>query len=264
MENKLSIVGFQMWGPFRQSLMDEHRFYIEQARTRLLSQFANIEAEADRATEEHLANKSIHFNPDRSDPSADYEEAYDKGIEFYQLLSDMRDNTQLSVIAGMFHQWDKRLRDWIIREMRHWHHGKNAADAIWKADVPAILDFLGAFGFNVKAFPFYGRLDAMRLVVNVFKHGNGPSFDELRTSFPEFILNPLGAEDNCQFLLQYLDHTNIKGSAAELDQFSQAILNFWKAIPEQIFLPDDEVNIPPWFAKALSKDSLRRNSSNDK
>ena len=40
---------FQMWGPFRQSLIDGHLFYVEQARKRLLTQFENIEAEADKA-----------------------------------------------------------------------------------------------------------------------------------------------------------------------------------------------------------------------
>lgn len=249
----MSILGFQMSEPFRQSLMEEHRFYIEQARKRLLSQFENMEVEADQAAKEHLDNMSVHFNPDRHDSSDFYEAAQDKGIEFYQLLSDMRDNTQLSVIAGMFHQWDKRLRDWIIREMRHWHHGKNAASSIWKADVSAIMDFLVAFGFNVKVLPIYGRLDAMRLVVNVFKHGNGPSLDELKKSFPEFIPNPLGEDGNHPFFFQYLDHTNMTVSVVHLDQFSEAILNFWKEVPKEIFLPDEQ-NAPPWFEKAFLKD----------
>jgi len=43
---------FQMWGPFRQSLIDGHLFYVGQARKRLLSQFDDIEADADRAAEE--------------------------------------------------------------------------------------------------------------------------------------------------------------------------------------------------------------------
>jgi hypothetical protein len=43
---------FQMLGPFRQSLIDRHLFYVGQARKRLLSQFDDIEADADRAVEE--------------------------------------------------------------------------------------------------------------------------------------------------------------------------------------------------------------------
>ena len=249
----MSILGFQMWEPFRQNLMAEHCFFVDQARKRLLSQFENMETEADQAAEEHLEKMSIHFNPDSNDPSDFYEAAHDKGIEFYQLLSDMHEATRLSVVAGMFHQWDKKLREWIVREMRHWHHGENATKAIWKADAPAIMDFLVAFGFNVKELPSYRRLDAMRLVVNVFKHGNGGSLDELKKLFPEFISDPFGEGGDHQLLLHYSDHTNLTVSDAHLDQFSEAILDFWKGVPKAIFLPE-EWNAPKWFEKAVLKD----------
>ena len=61
---------FQMWGPFRQSLIDGHLFYVEQARKRLLTQFENIEAEADKASEDWLENNSHRFDPDRDALSA--------------------------------------------------------------------------------------------------------------------------------------------------------------------------------------------------
>jgi hypothetical protein len=73
-------VMFYMWEPFRQSLIKGHLFHVEQARKRLLSQFDNIEADADRAAEEWL--DSQYFDPDRDDSGADYERANDVGIEF--------------------------------------------------------------------------------------------------------------------------------------------------------------------------------------
>lgn len=60
---------FQMWGPFRQSLIAGHLFYVEQARRRLLSQFGDIEAEADKAAEDWLRRSSGRFDPDRHDPA---------------------------------------------------------------------------------------------------------------------------------------------------------------------------------------------------
>ncbi len=250
----MSAVGFQMWEPTRQNLMAEHRFYVDQARKRLLSQFENIGTEADKAADEHLEKMSIHFNPDVHDSSAYEEAAYDKGIEHYQLLSDMHETTRLSVIAGMFYQWDKNLRDWFVREMHHWHHGENATKFIRKADVPMIMDILAAFRFNVKELPSYGRLDAMRLVVNVFKHGNGPSLNELQKEFPEFVPRALGNDRQYEFSRYQLTHTNMKVSDAHLAQFSEAVLDFWKAVPKAIFLPDN-LNSPKKFEEALLKDS---------
>src|SRR3954471_14093989 len=93
---------FHMWGPFRQSLIKGHLFYVEQARKRLLSQFDDMEADADRAAEEGLEQSGQHVDPDRHDPGDFYEAAHNVGIEFYGLLSDLRDQTRLSVVAGMF------------------------------------------------------------------------------------------------------------------------------------------------------------------
>ena len=112
---------FHMWEPFRASLIANHQFYVDQSRKRLLSQFDNIEPEADKATEEWLERSNSRFDPDRHDPADFYETAHEVGIEFYGLLSDMRDQTWLSVVAGMFHEWDKQLRGWLVREIGHWH-----------------------------------------------------------------------------------------------------------------------------------------------
>ena len=212
-----------------------------------------MEAEANNAAEEYLDKTSAHFNPDIHDPSDFYEAANNIEIEFYQLLNEMLENTRLSVIAGMFHQWDKSLRDWIVSEVRHWHRGENVTKSIWKADFPAIVDFLVAVGFDVRKSPCYEQLNAMRLVVNVFKHGNGPSFDELKEAFPKFFPDMLGGDSEHRFSFSFADHTNMKVSDVHLEEFSEAILDFWKAVPENIYL-GEELDAPKWFEKAFLKD----------
>jgi hypothetical protein len=246
-----------MWEPFRQDRMAEHHFYVEQARKRLLSQFENIETEANQATEEHLEKVSIRFDADKHDPSRfnedAHEAAHEKGIEFYQLLSEMREATRLSVIAGMFHQWDKHLRDWIALEMRHEHRGKSTAKTIWGANFPETIDFLAAFGFDVKALACYPRLDAMRQVVNTYKHGNGSSLDALKKSFPEFISNPLDIAGVPEMFRQHSDHTDLKLTDGHVVQFSEAILEFWRAVPDETFCVDSS-KLPDRFQRALKKD----------
>ena len=81
---------FHMWGRFRQSLIDGHNFYLEQAQKRLLSQFNNIEDEAEKYAEEWLEKVGSHFDPDRHDPSDFYEQAHEESIAFYQMLDDLR------------------------------------------------------------------------------------------------------------------------------------------------------------------------------
>jgi hypothetical protein len=248
----MNIVAFQMWEPIRQAWMAEHRFYVEQAQKRLLSQFDNLEAEADKAAEEHLEQISQFFDGDSHDEADFYESANDKGIEFYQLLSDMQERTRLSVIAGMYYEWDKKLRKWITRDLRHWCRGENVAKSIWKADISSIFDFLRVLDFDAKALQGYERMDAMHLVVNVFKHGDGTSLDELKKKYPEFVPAPLGLGE--EYYPHRLDHTNLVVTDSHLEQFSAAILDFWQSVPKEMWIKRDQIEFPKWFEKAFLKD----------
>ena len=65
---KRPTVLFQVWEPFRQSVIEENRFYLEQAKGKLLSQFNDIDREADAAGERWLEDQTPYFDPDRDDP----------------------------------------------------------------------------------------------------------------------------------------------------------------------------------------------------
>lgn len=239
---------FQMWKPFRQSLIKGHLFYVEQARKRLLSQFDDIEADADRAADEWLEQSGQHFDPDRHDPGDFYEAANDVRIEFYGLLSDLREQTCLSVVAGMFHEWDKQLRDWLVREIQHWHRGDIAASKVWSADFSQIADLLESFGWNFRGAGYFRALDACRLVVNVYKHGEGKSLDELRNGFPEYLAAGGGLSGT-----KYRDHTHLTVSDNQFQSFSDAILAFWRDVPENVVY-SQLTGVPDWFCNAILKD----------
>lgn len=166
---------YQLVDSERELRVSEHRFYVEQAKTRLLSQFANIEAEADQAESEHWERSGQSFDPDWHDHGDLADAARDHGVEFYQLLSEMHDRTRLSVVAGMYHHWDKTFRRFLVREFR-WPKlviGDNTRRALWKLDSAKLERLLEAIGLDLSALACYPRIDAMRLVVNVFKHGEG-------------------------------------------------------------------------------------------
>ncbi len=247
MEN---IVLFQMWEPFRRSLIEGHCFYLEQAKQRLLSQFENIESEVDSARERWLENNKNRFDPERHDAGDFYERANDAGIEFYQLLSDMRDQTWLSVVAGMYHEWDKQLRKWISDEVRHWHRGENVNSRIWMVTFGDIVDLLESFGWGIRSTYYFQDLMACNLIVNVYKHGDGAAFKNLKASFSEY----LPAIDPLWDGIEYRDYSYLKVDECQLERLSQAILGFWEDAPSQIIASED-ISAPSWFEKALKKDN---------
>ncbi|MGO1394615.1 MAG: hypothetical protein ACTHU9_02995 [Halomonas sp.] len=244
---------FQMWEPFRQSLIAGHHFYVNQARKRLLSQFNDIEVEADKASEEWLEKNNHRFDPDKHDEGDFYESARDAGIEFYQLLSDMQDRTRLSVVAGMYHEWDKHLRKWLTDEIRHWHTGDIVSNKVWAVDFGKLAELLEGLGWQVRSQDYFPKLDACRLVVNVYKHGKGSSLNDLKQSYPEYFSDPFSNIGGAFSGLKYLDHTDLSVSDDQLQGFSEAIVAFWKDVPENI-LNREDLDVPSWFVKAMLKD----------
>jgi len=249
---------FDMWRPFRGSLLQRHRFYVEQAKRRLLSQFENMSAEADQFGEEWLANQNGNFNPDTDDPSDCYEEAYDASIDFYQMLGDMQKSTRLSVAAGMFHEWDKQFRDWIGKEVWHWNQGSEVKKAIWTVKIEDLIDLFEGLGWAIRSKGYYVPLCRCRLVVNAYKHGDGVAMEELRKSHPEFLTKPWSFGEA---MLKYANHDDLEIEEAHIDEFSNAIIEFWNDVPDRI-LYDEKLAVPEWLMKACAKDSKRKQETN--
>lgn len=233
--------------------ISEHRFYVEQAKGRILSQFANIEVEAEQEEAQHWECSGQSFDSEWHDPCDLAEAARDHGVEFYQLLSDMHDRTRLSVVAGMYHHWDKTFRRFLVREFR-WTRlviGNHTRRALWRLDSTELEQLLRVLGLDLRQLPTFPRLDAMRLVVNVFKHGEGPSLDELRQSYPEFLHENSHDRD-------FYDDTDLTVSDAHIEEFSSAIESFWRDIPSSpIFDAEADIDVPLKFAKAWNKDNVQ-------
>ena len=245
-------VFLQMWGPFRDHLVANHEFYVAQAKGRLLTQFNDeaMKADADQHAEDWLASRAQYFDPDRDDPADAYEQSWDEAVSFYQGLVDLQKTTRLSIIAGIYHEWEKQLRDWLGREMGHHRLGEHTNAAIWRVVIGDIFDFLECCQWPVRERPYYADLNICHLVVNVYKHGNGNSFKELKEKAPEIA----GAKDELPgFFLSALDYTNLEVGDADLERFSDAIVAFWQDVPENVFFSQLSGE-PKWLKKAVEKD----------
>ena len=253
-------VFFQMYSGYRAQLIEKHEFFVRQAKTRLLEQFTDeaISQDADRAVEESLEQRGHYFDPDYHDPGDLEEAAYHDGIWRHQLLTDLRDSVRLSIVTGFFHEWEKNLRQWLVDEVQHWHYGDETRETIWKISLSELFDLLESFGWGLRSTLYFRDLDACRLVVNVHKHGNGPSLAELSSSYPQFIDHPLGAfRGEVGMLWCSPSYEYLKVTDRDLEVFSSAILRFWRDVPENVF--DSQITEPPsWLIKAIEKDQQQK------
>ncbi len=244
-------VFLQMWGPTREHLIANHQFYVEQARSRLLNQFddATMKAAAQRHSDEWLEERAKHFDPERHDPGANYEAAYDENTSFYLSLAGLRDSTRLSIIAGMFHEWEKQVRDWLGRELGHHGLREPVHAAVWSVKVDDLLELFEKCAWPVRDQEFFPLLQRCQLVANVYKHGNGPSFEALKQLAPELV----GGQELPAFFVSALDYSALEVSDDDLAAFAEAITAFWRAVPENIFF-SQVGEAPKWLEKALRKE----------
>lgn len=241
---------FHLWKPYRLSVLELHRFYIDQGKKKLLSQFEDIEKEASEAAERWLELRSQRFDPDRDDPGSILEDAYQEEIEYYQLLNDLRDQTRLSLVAGMYHAWDKELRGWLLKEIGHFHIGQNVTKKMWQANFDEIVELLDSTGLANRNASCLQILSACRYVVNVYKHGEGFSLDRLKQKHRQYLrscsINDKSAD------MYWVDHTHLSVSDSQLDEFANAITDFWRSLPDCV--QGDSIEVPSWLEKAVESD----------
>lgn len=235
---------FMMWEPHRKSLVASHLFYMHRGEEKLLSQFENMGQEATQAADDWLERNSRRFDPDRDDPGSFEEDAYGEGVEFYRLLSELRDQTILSMVAGIFQNWDKELRSWLTEEFHRWCRSSLIEANIWSANFDQIIGLVKSLGLAQPDAEYLKTLSACRYVVNVYKHGKGSSLQSLKENHPEFF--PRLADQRLPLDLDFIDHRYLAVTTEQLRFFSDAVVGFWMGVPEKIHSTDvDEV--PDWL-----------------
>jgi hypothetical protein len=212
-----------MWHGTRSRFLGRHDFYVEQIKERVFPPFRDIEAQAQAYGEE--AYKSLCSG------------TYDENVDAADLAeSDLKKQVLLGGLAGLYHQWDKDLRDFLEHELRHDLKADAAVKHSWHPDIGGIFDALKDFGWDCTAEPFYQKIDACRLIVNAYKHGKGKSLNDLAKRFPEYLPDPIPQTSPLFMGNEFLDPERLDVSEAQFEKLAAALRQFWERFPERSFL----------------------------
>src|SRR5579871_2176214 len=105
-----------MYTAERRHIIERHDFYVDQIKKRLFLSFQNIDGEADAHANE-VFHQMGRYASEYDDPTIYAEAAYEAAIEHVQLLADLHNQVILGALAGVYHQWDKELRKFMVREL---------------------------------------------------------------------------------------------------------------------------------------------------
>lgn len=246
----------QKWTTFyldslgRDFILSRYTFYLDQAKERLFPQFDDIEGQSRRYSDKWYEDAGQRFNPDIHDADAFVEKAWDEGINYGLMLEDMRNDIYLALLAGLYHRWDKDLREWVVRELAHWIERERVEKKIWNVQRHILCQLLDSLGIPVTSQPFYPLLDAYGKLVNVYKHGKGSAFDSLRGSHPEYFRRDIQSDA----YWKYTAHDDLAVSDEQFKALTDTLYAFWGCIPQYTSSEDALDEIPKWFIQIIESD----------
>jgi hypothetical protein len=221
----------------KRCIFEEHDFYVAQINQRVIAQFQNLEKDADHHAEAEYKRMSARYGHEDADPAAFAEAAHDNAIGFYTMLSELKQQVILGALAGLYHRWEKGLRGFIERELAHDFVQEDADKAAWSGPINDVFGILEQFGWDIRAQPFFPAIDVCRLVVNVYKHGQGPSCTELNKKYPQYLPDPIGSILPTK-RPRRISHEWLALTEQEFAEIAKGLCAFWEAFPERLYLKE--------------------------
>ena len=225
-----------MWEGFREHVLEKHDAFVEAMKERVFPIFRDIDSEAEGfADKKYNELMSMPYWDENVDASSIADMAQDLAIAKYESLAFLKHEMLLGALAGLYHLWERMLRDFLEHEFKHWMKRELSEELAWKKSINQTLAMLGSFGWDPRKQPFFGEIDACRLIVNVYKHGKGDAVKTLAATYPRYVGHPLGLDMKDGFGLELLDHDHLKVTEVDILRIASNLRQFWETFPERLF-----------------------------
>jgi hypothetical protein len=225
-----------MWSGTREIILKRHDFFVAEVKSRVLTHFQDIEDEAEKYAESEYERLGSLWCGEHVDVADVAEAATGRGQEFYGLLLDMKVQMTLGALSTLYHQWDKDLRNFVERELNQCFVREDVVKICWGPNIGNVFDILKQFGWDIRCSAFFKRIDACRLIVNVYKHGKGHSIDKLAIEFPAYLKGPFFGVPDIPPLFKSPRYEHLSVSDDEFDEIANALRAFWVEFPERMYL----------------------------
>ena len=201
---------------------------------RILPTFANAELETEEF--QNTLWNNLMEQPCSSD-TEDYSDYIDyvqeESIRKYELLSLMRYRTIAMWIACMCQVWEQQLFYFIIQEERNECIQYNASDK--KKGFSFIKDVFEYHNQPFEKMKCWAKIHELRQLVNVIKHAEGWSENELRKIRPDlFIDQATGKLDLLNLYHSSLLEETIQIGEKDFTEYHNALVAFWDELPERM------------------------------
>jgi hypothetical protein len=215
---------------FQRSYIPATYRVVEVFLNRLVPTFATAEAESEALTNELWeAAMSRSYDSNGLDDSDIAEAVQEAGVEHYFNLKEMEQGILNCCALFLYHLFEQHLMQFHRQELLGWLE-RNEIRLFTHDEVHRRFE---GHGLSVKSFASWAKLEELRHLANMLKHGEGKSSRELTELTPDLFTHPSLIDDGTHLssrshrLYTPLLGDEIFVTAAHVRGYAEAIERFW-------------------------------------
>jgi hypothetical protein len=218
------------WERFiRKQFITQVKLFVENVEKRLIPTFDSIEKEAESIQQQVWNNICSSSSSPDVDPSDLAEKARDAGIEYYEMVSGVKQALLNICATSLYHLYEQQVIFMLRREILH----PSLENDINLLNVKTFKEELQKFDVDITQFSSWPVIDELRLVSNSVKHAEGSSAAELRKINPDIFENPVlkkygtGFKNSSSWLYMPLAGDDLYVGIDDLKKYQNGIVTFW-------------------------------------
>jgi hypothetical protein len=164
----------------------------------ILPSIPDPKVEGERAQKEAWETLISRPSDGSDDPGTFAEWAQEQAIQVYERLSNMRQTVANMAAVMLWQLMEQQMLMYHMHQVLNIHEeqevrgNKKHRDKMYR--LGEFHSRLEIDGYSMKSLPSWSKIDELRLIANVVKHGSGPSLDDLSKLRPD-LLEPPGIKD---------------------------------------------------------------------
>lgn len=219
---------------------EEIDLFVNTYMDRIAPVFASIDDEAERKTDEYFEQLGMYCISEYCDPGDYADQARDFGYEYWAGLALMQYNTRLMNISTLYQFWEQQLRGFAFSELTRQHtladeKGRRIEFTSFCTKFNEIEQLLMQCGVGKNSLVSWDKINELRLLQNVIKHGDGTSASQLEQIRPD-IFRIVGKHKAKDLYLTTLNERVLDIEDSEIVTYGNALKEFWDELPEHMYL----------------------------
>lgn len=199
---------------------------------RLLPSFDTLMEDTHQLEREEIERLGRHAT-EETDPAHIAETAFNKALEFYQVMTEMAQGVRNLFAAGLYHMFEQQFLFFHRKELLHYDEETN----LKLFRIAEAKKRLKALGIYIDKFRSWPKIKELRILANAVKHADGDSCEQLKRLRPDLFCYPDPPEVKNPFPLrpevfEPLSGTAIYVSDEDFDTYVKAVKEFWSELVE--------------------------------